>query len=273
MIIKRRSFLGGASALIGSSLAGGALAQGRPAVTREAWDAQLLEALNAERFTCTLAPQADEGPFYAPESPLRRAITEGHKGESLRLGIQLGGLRGKTECTPLAGAVVDIWHSNAEGLYSNVGENIQNVSTAGETFMRGHQITDEHGYAEFDTIVPGWEAVAAIAPINYAARTPHIHVKIFHEWQVFDTQLYFPQELTDHLYAEVEPYKGNEVITVPGSDHQLKRLRNSDDGLFNLTPNKPLEVNRVDGRLFAKATIGTIGTSNRGVPSFYRGTM
>lgn len=271
MTMKRRSFLGGASALVGTSLAGGALAQGRPPVTREQWDAMILENLNAKRFNCTLAPQADEGPFYAPSSPMRRDITEGHKGESLRLGIFLGGLRSATECSPLAGAVVDIWHSNAEGLYSNVGKNIQDVPTAGQTFMRGHQFTDDDGYVEFDTIVPGWEAVAAIPPLNYAARTPHIHVKVFHEWRVFDTQLYFPQELTDHLYANVEPYRSHEVITIPGSDRQLKRLRNSDDGLFKLTANRPMDVTRVDGKLFAKASLGTIGTSNRGLPSLYPG--
>src|SRR5258705_4715165 len=49
-------------------------------------------------------------------------------------------------------------------LYSD--ESVEN--TVGQTFLRGHQITDSNGAVTFKTIIPGW----------YSGRTVHIHVMI-----------------------------------------------------------------------------------------------
>jgi protocatechuate 3,4-dioxygenase beta subunit len=175
----------------------------------------------------------------------------------------------------LVGAVVDIWQADASGLYSNVGPNLQREATPGETFMRGHQITDAQGTVEFDTVVPGWEVIAAPPPNNFVARTTHIHVKVFHEWQVFDTQLYFPDALIDELYANAEPYRSFSVVTAPGSDQQIARIRNSEDGVYSgfdesVSQQAPMEIERVDGRLVANATIGWLGAVNRGMPPLFR---
>ena len=51
-------------------------------------------------------------------------------------------LRPGDACPPLSDAVVDIWHADADGLYSNVGADLQTENTVGQTFMRGHQVTD-----------------------------------------------------------------------------------------------------------------------------------
>ncbi len=86
--------------------------------------------------------------------------------------ITLAGLiPGGNKCMPLSGAVIDVWHTDAAGLYSNVGPDLQPVDTVGQTFLRGHQITDDAGCVEFDTIVPGWEIVAAAPPVIAARRT------------------------------------------------------------------------------------------------------
>jgi protocatechuate 3,4-dioxygenase beta subunit len=53
---------------------------------------------------------------------------------------------------PLKEAKVDIWHFNAHGLYSGV----QDDGTGGNNFLRGYQMTDSNGTAQFNTVFPGW---------------------------------------------------------------------------------------------------------------------
>lgn len=265
----RRMFLGGAGALVGGSVGGLALGQGRPPVTREQWDAQVRGEMAASNFNCTVAPSADEGPFYDPASPRRRDITEGRKGEALKLRITVGGTAFFSGCFPLKGAIVDIWQANAHGQYSNVGENIQQEATPGQTFMRGHQLTNDMGVVEFDTVVPGWEAIAIATPMGATARTTHIHVKIFHEWMMFTTQLYFPDSLIDSLYAEVEPYKSLTTLPVPGTQRRLTRIGNGNDSLFRRMNAAPMEITRAEGKLLANVSIGTFGTTNRGIGAKY----
>jgi hypothetical protein len=77
-----------------------------------------------------------------------------------------------------SGPVVDIWHADADGLYSNVGADLQEENTVGQTFMRGHQVADATGMVEFNSVVPGWEIGRNVA------RTTHVHVKVFHENKV-----------------------------------------------------------------------------------------
>ncbi len=47
-------------------------------------------------------------------------------------------------------------------------------------------------------------------------RTTHVHVKGFHEREVLTTQLFFPDELIDGLYGDVEPCKSHRLMTAPG---------------------------------------------------------
>jgi protocatechuate 3,4-dioxygenase beta subunit len=171
---------------------------------------------------------------------------------------------------PLRGAVIDVWHTDATGLYSNVGADLQPVDTVGQTFLRGHQVTDENGYVEFDTIVPGWEIVAAPAPLNVARRTTHIHVKVFHEREVFTTQLFFPDQLLDGLYANVEPYKTHRLMTAPGLTRSYERIPNGNDAFFRESKSQPMTVARDKGMLVAKATIGVMSQGNLGFTPLFR---
>src|SRR5690349_2196457 len=198
----------------------------------------------AGALTCVRTPQVVEGPFYYESSLERRSITENHAGEPLRLCITLAGLipGGNDKCMPLSGAIIDVWHTDAAGLYSNVGTDLQPVDTVGQTFLRGHQITDDSGYVEFDTIVPGWEIVAAPPPVGAARRTTHIHVKVFHGREVLTAQLFFPDELTDDLYARVEPYKSHQLLTAPGLTRSYERIRNNEDMFYTSSRSKPMTV-------------------------------
>jgi len=139
---------------------------------------------------CVLTPEETEGPFYFDPDLLRRDITEARPGAALTLRLQVVDAG---SCAPIANAVVDVWHTDAGGLYSgyaNQGEN--NVDTRGETFMRGLQVTDGDGVAEFATVYPGW----------YAGRTTHIHFKVHVDDQTYVTsQLYFPDDVSADVYA------------------------------------------------------------------------
>ena len=117
-------------------------------------------------------------------------------------------------CTPLAGVLVDIWHCDALGVYSDVQD--PSFNTAGKKFLRGYQVTDASGIARFTTIYPGW----------YQGRTVHIHFKIRSAPSAspgfeFTSQLYFDDALTDQVHAQ-EPYAAKGPRT----------LRNAGDGIF-----------------------------------------
>jgi protocatechuate 3,4-dioxygenase beta subunit len=211
-----------------------------------------------------------EGPFYSESSLQRSAISERHAGERLRLGITLLGLMPIGRCSPMPGAIVDVWHTDATGLYSNVGADLQTVDTTGQTFLRGHQVTDDNGYAEFDTIVPGGEVVVAPAPVNAAIRTTHIHVKVFHQREVLTTQLFFPQQLLDGLYADVEPYKSHRFMTAPGLTRPYERITNAQDRFFQQSNSQPMTVTREHGVFVAKATIGVLGQGHPAIKTLFR---
>lgn len=111
------------------------------------------------------------GPFYTPDSPQRTSLLEpGITGTLIVLTGQVLSL----ECTPIAGALVDFWHTNDRGEYDNSGYK-----------LRGHQFTDADGRYQLETIVPGF----------YPGRTRHFHVKVqAPNKPVLTTQLYFPEE-------------------------------------------------------------------------------
>jgi protocatechuate 3,4-dioxygenase beta subunit len=145
---------------------------------------------------CTIMPQATEGPFYFDPGLERRDIAEGKDGVELMVRLQAV----DASCRPLPGARTDIWHCDALGHYSGYpGQGDDgDIDTSGEKFLRGVQRTDADGIASFKTIYPGW----------YRGRTTHIHFKIFpNENSVMTGQLYFPDALSEELYASATPYR------------------------------------------------------------------
>jgi protocatechuate 3,4-dioxygenase beta subunit len=146
------------------------------------------------------------GPYYVPGSPVRRDIREDRDGAALLLRIRVvaaGGL------TPLAGATTEIWHCDADGIYSGYQRygadrfpallsltlrRFRPTDTA--MFLRGRQDTDADGHVEFQTIVPGW----------YTPRTLHIHVRVSAGGKVLlGTELYFADDFAAAV-QERQPY-------------------------------------------------------------------
>ena len=135
--------------------------------------------------TCTQTAEQTEGPFYFDVDRVRSDIREDREGATLRLGVRV---RDAAECEPIANAVVDIWHCDAEGSYSEPGE----------TYLRGAQVTNADGIVEFTTVYPGW----------YPGRTVHIHAKVHLDRQtVLTTQFYFDDTVSAHVFVD-DPYPG-----------------------------------------------------------------
>jgi protocatechuate 3,4-dioxygenase beta subunit len=145
---------------------------------------------------CRMTPRMVEGPFYFDPALVREDITEGRAGVPLKLVLQV--TDGAT-CQPIAGARVDVWHCDATGQYSGYGGQGDgaDISTEGEKFLRGTQITGSGGEAQFATIYPGW----------YRGRTTHIHFKVLlDETSMLTGQMYFPDALSEYIFTSVAPY-------------------------------------------------------------------
>jgi protocatechuate 3,4-dioxygenase beta subunit len=113
------------------------------------------------RPDCVLTPEQEEGPFYIDLAQVRGDIVEDRPGVPLALAVTVVD---PNTCDPIRDAAVDIWHCDALGSYS--GE--PSEGSEGETYLRGIQLTDGNGLAEFATVYPG----------QYPGRTTHIHVKV-----------------------------------------------------------------------------------------------
>ena len=153
--------------------------------------------------SCVVRPEQTGGPYFVDErlnrSDIRSDPTDGRArpGTPLTLTLLVSRLNAG-DCQPLAGAQVDIWHCDAQGIYSNVQD--PGFNTIGQKFLRGYQVTDARGEARFVTVYPGW----------YPGRTVHVHFKIRTAPGVqrsfeFTSQLYFDDVLTDRVHAD-PPY-------------------------------------------------------------------
>jgi protocatechuate 3,4-dioxygenase beta subunit len=169
---------------------------------------------------CIARPANAEGPFFfdvrLDRSDIRSDPTTGavKPGAPLALTFRVSQIAANA-CTPLAGAVVDVWHCDADGLYSGVAD--RRADTSAEAFLRGYQRTDAGGAATFTTIYPGW----------YPGRTIHIHFKIRTDPDApqgydFTSQLYFDEAANDEVMA-LPPY----------NTRGARSPRNDGDGLFN----------------------------------------
>ena len=156
---------------------------------------------------CVQTPSQTEGPYYFDTGELRRDITEGLPGTPLLVSLRFVKAG---SCEPIAGATIDIWHTDVSGVYSGYPD--QSEDTTGETFLRGKQVTDADGVAEFETIYPGW----------YPTRAVHIHFMAYtDEEHLVTSQFYFPDAVSEAVY-QTEPYavRGPHPVT------------NEDDGIF-----------------------------------------
>ena len=164
---------------------------------------------------CTVAPTETEGPFptKSPSSYVRSDIRDDREGYKMTVKIQI--TNSNSSCSPLVGALVDIWHCDKEGNYSEYGgTGMQSINYQSVHFLRGRQVTDSEGYVTFTTIFPGW----------YSGRTTHIHVHVYKASgaSVKVTQIAFPEG------------SGSAVAIVNGYSKGLSGYTyNKSDNIFN----------------------------------------
>jgi protocatechuate 3,4-dioxygenase beta subunit len=149
-----------------------------------------------ETGSCTVSPTETAGPFptKTPSSLVRSDIRDDRTGVPITIKITVS----NSTCVAVAGAIVDIWHCDKDGYYSEYGgSGMQSVNYTSVHFLRGRQTTDANGLVTFTSIFPGW----------YSGRATHIHVHIYNAsgTSLLVTQIAFPEG------------SGSAVATVNGS--------------------------------------------------------
>jgi len=121
----------------------------------------------------TQTPREIEGPYFRLGAPERSNLLEpGDKPELMLTGRVLN-----EKGTPIPGAIVNLWSSDAVGNYDMVGYR-----------YHGYQVCDAGGRYEFTTIIPG-----AYEP----REAKHLHVKVQGDSSPTTTQLYIEGELNN----------------------------------------------------------------------------
>lgn len=136
--------------------------------------------------SCTVTNSETAGPFptITPASLVQTNIVGDRTGVAFTINITVKNVN--NNCDPLSNAVVDIWHCDKDGYYSEYGgTSMQTVDYTAYHFLRGRQTTDANGLVSFTSIFPGW----------YTSRATHIHVHIYDSLgnSLLITQIAFPE--------------------------------------------------------------------------------
>ena len=154
--------------------------------------------------TCAVTPNETVGPFPSLSDLIRSDIREGKPGTMLTLTVKV--VNANNACAAVASAQVEIWQCDAAGNYSSYG------SQAGQTYLRGIQVTNANGEATFVTIYPGW----------YQGRATHIHLEVTIAGVSRKvTQMAFPESVNSTVY-------GTGVYASRGANP----TSNASDGIF-----------------------------------------
>jgi len=209
-MLNRRQALGAFGTVSVGALLTGCGEEAAPPTTET--QSKLLDEGNS----CNVTTELTEGPYYFDADAIRRDIREDREGVKLRLVLRVREANG---CAPISNAVVDVWHSDAQGAYSGFeaasnspGGGVPGSRTDEERYLRGAQVTNDEGVAEFVTIVPG----------RYPGRTPHIHVKVHLDRRtLLTTQLFFDERTLARVHRQ-RPY----------SQDRGQDVTNSSDSIF-----------------------------------------
>lgn len=135
---------------------------------------------------CKTKDSETEGPFptKSPTTLVMNDIRSDRTGVAFSIIITIQNKN--NACVPLAGAMVDVWHCDKDGYYSEYGgTGMQSVDYTSVHFLRGRQTTDSNGQVGFTSIFPGW----------YQGRATHVHVHIYdaNGKSLLVTQIAFPE--------------------------------------------------------------------------------
>ncbi len=148
--------------------------------------------------SCDLTCQATEGPCTA-DTTEREDVSESLAGLPVRLVLRVV----NDACAPVAGARLQIWHTQRSGVYSGKTPSGsfcygKDPEAENHLYFRGYQTTDEDGVVAFDTCFPGW----------YSSRAPHIHFQIrIGEDLYLTSQFVFADDLCAEIYRAHPDYR------------------------------------------------------------------
>ena len=215
---------------------------------------------------CVVRPEQTEGRYFVDEklerSDIRRDPGTGALSEGIPLALTFNVVRvGSGGCTPLADAIVDVWHCDAAGAYSDIREGARGPGGPGGPPPGGRGGRGERGERgrgprggpsggppggppggapgggastvgkKFlrgfqKTSAAGVAKFSTIYPGWYEGRAVHVHFKIRtssgNRAREFTSQLYFDDVLNAKMFASA-PYSAKGIDGL---------IRNADDGIF-----------------------------------------
>ncbi|WP_367772791.1 intradiol ring-cleavage dioxygenase [Flavobacterium sp. WC2421] len=136
--------------------------------------------------SCSVTSSETAGPFptKSPSSLVATNIVSDRTGIGFTINITINNTN--ASCAALAGAIVDIWHCDKDGYYSEYGgTGMQSADFTSVHFLRGRQTTNANGKVSFTSVFPGW----------YSGRATHIHVHVYNSsgTSLLVTQIAFPE--------------------------------------------------------------------------------
>jgi hydroxyquinol 1,2-dioxygenase len=162
----------------------------------------LIDAIN-HRLPTGATPTTVEGPFHVADAPERASgetLTEGAPGGPLFITGTVRGLDGK----PIAGAVLDVWQTDGEGLY----EAQRDVTGP---WMRGLYRTGADGSYAIRTVAPIGYTIPMDGTIGeLMKRTKISHMRPAHVH--FQVSAPGHDSLVTHLFKNGDPYIDTDVV-------------------------------------------------------------
>lgn len=177
---------------------------------------------------CTATERDILGPFHRPGAPFGTKIADEQE-PGVRL--MLSGRVLQPDCsTPIANALMDVWHADAKGAY-DLPEYAKVYTPQQEYRLRRQLLTDAEGRYSIETVVPGRYKIPSGLPDidpKYAGRTRPAHIHLLAAapgYASLITQLYFEGD----PYIAGDPWAGGES-TDEHSKNQLKLENVKEDG-------------------------------------------
>jgi protocatechuate 3,4-dioxygenase beta subunit len=127
-------------------------------------------------------------------SDIRTSLSTGTTAQGVPCTIKLTLVDSNSNCAPLVGYAVYLWHCNRDGKYS-----LYSSGVTSEDYLRGVQATDSSGTVSFTSIFPAC----------YSGRWPHVHFEIYPSLAlatgpsnlIHTSQLALPKSVCDTVYA------------------------------------------------------------------------
>lgn len=162
----------------------------------------------ARRAAVACVPTADnvKGPAYRAGAPFRDHLCPPDEpGEPLTV---TGTVTSAGDCEPLAGALLDVWQTDARGRYSNL-LGLADPTKPGAFRLRGRLRSDEQGRYRFVSVLPGHY------PLWIFTRPRHVHFMVSRAgYRTLVTQLYFAGD----PYLSADPWVESSLVVVPSEE-------------------------------------------------------